>query len=76
MSEIPCVGVGKKLYHVDGLQKDADHKHKVCVCGYTDMHIIYIYIYTCMHIIIVNKVIVNKAVLEWNQCVAVLVYII
>ena len=29
LADIPCIGVGKKLYHVDGLQKDAEHKRKV-----------------------------------------------
>ena len=26
---IPCVGVAKKLYHVDGLVKDAEYREKV-----------------------------------------------
>ena len=29
LADIPCVGVGKKLYHVDGLQKGPEHKQKV-----------------------------------------------
>ena len=28
--DIPCVGVAKKLYHVDGLVKDAEYREKVC----------------------------------------------
>ena len=30
LSDIPCVGVGKKLHLVDGLQNDLEHKSKVC----------------------------------------------
>ena len=29
LSGIPCVGVSKKLYHVDGLEKSPQHKEKV-----------------------------------------------
>ena len=29
LSNIPCIGVGKKLHLVDGLQNDSDHKRKV-----------------------------------------------
>ena len=29
LSGIPCVGVSKKLYHVDGLEKSPQHKQKV-----------------------------------------------
>ena len=29
LADVPCVGVGKKLYHVDGLKKGPEHKHKV-----------------------------------------------
>ena len=29
LADIPCVGVGKKLYHVDGLKKGPEHKQKV-----------------------------------------------
>ena len=29
LADIPCVGVGKKLYHVDGLTKGPEHKDKV-----------------------------------------------
>lgn len=36
LADIPCVGVGKKLYHVDGLQKDAEHKRKV---SHTHQHV-------------------------------------
>lgn len=32
LSGIPCVGVGKKLYHVDGLEKSSQHKEKVPRC--------------------------------------------
>jgi len=27
---LPCIGVAKKLFHVDGLEKDAEHGRKVC----------------------------------------------
>lgn len=29
LADIPCVGVGKKLYHVDGLKKGPEHKQKI-----------------------------------------------
>lgn len=29
LSNIPCIGVAKKLYLVDGLQNDSAHKDKV-----------------------------------------------
>ena len=29
LADIPSVGVGKKLYHVDGLKKGPEHKQKV-----------------------------------------------
>ena len=29
LADLPCVGVGKKLYHVDGLQKGPEHRKKV-----------------------------------------------
>ena len=29
LADIPCVGVGKKLFHVDGLTKGPEHKRKV-----------------------------------------------
>ena len=32
LSGIPCVGVGKKLYHIDGLEKSSQHKEKVPRC--------------------------------------------
>ena len=28
LSGIPCIGVGKKLYHVDGLEKSPEHMAK------------------------------------------------
>ena len=31
VSSIPCVGVAKKLFHVDGLIKDSEYKQKVPV---------------------------------------------
>lgn len=27
--EIPCIGVAKKLFHVDGLEKNAEHAQKI-----------------------------------------------
>ena len=30
LAGIPCVGVGKNLYHVDGLKKGPLHKENVC----------------------------------------------
>ena len=29
LADIPCVGVAKKLYHVDGIRKGPEHKEKV-----------------------------------------------
>ena len=29
VADIPCVGVAKKLYHVDGIRKGPEHKEKV-----------------------------------------------
>lgn len=40
LSGIPCVGVGKKLHHVDGLKKSPEHKQKVyssTVCEFVDL---------------------------------------
>ena len=36
---IPCVDVGKKLYHVDGLEKGPAHKKKVV------LYIIMVYVW-------------------------------
>ena len=30
LCDIPCIGVGKKLFHVDGLEKGQQHKEQVC----------------------------------------------
>lgn len=27
--DLPCIGVAKKLFHVDGLEKDEQHQHKI-----------------------------------------------
>ncbi len=32
LSDIPCVGVAKKLFLVDGLEKGPKHKHRVSMC--------------------------------------------
>ena len=29
LSGIPCVGVGKKLFHTDGLERSLEHREKV-----------------------------------------------
>ena len=31
LSGIPCVGVGKKLFHTDGLERSPEHREKVRV---------------------------------------------
>ena len=35
LSGIPCVGVGKKLFHVDGLEMSPAYKDKVCTFVHT-----------------------------------------
>ena len=35
LSGIPCVGVGKKLFHVDGLERNPAYKDKVCTFVHT-----------------------------------------
>ena len=41
LSGIPCVGVGKKLFHVDGLERNPAYKDKVCTfCAYIQHQIL------------------------------------
>ena len=39
LADIPCVGVGKKLYHLDDLEKGPSHKKKVV------LYIIMVYVW-------------------------------
>ena len=66
LADIPCVGVGKKLFHVDGLTKGPEHKRKVIKLehyqtrllhdhGSSTSHCIHIntYTYTYIHVRII-----------------------
>ena len=41
LAGMPSVGVGKKLYHVDGLEKGPDHKQRVNPFPNTWVHSLY-----------------------------------
>ncbi len=48
VSSIPCVGVAKKLFHVDGLIKDSEYKQKVLVIISVYINVTIVVIWTVM----------------------------
>ena len=67
LSGLPSIGVGKKLFHVDGLEQGADHKQQVGDLHY--LSLIKLTVCVCVDVCRLLSLYTRKVItLIWKEC--------